>query len=463
MQFKQFYLDCLAHASYLVGDGGVCAIIDPRRDVDLYIQEAEARGLEIRHVIETHLHADFVSGHVELARRTGASIHVGRRAKVDYPHVAMSDGDELALGDVRLRFLETPGHTPESMCVLVYEHAHDQEPVSVLTGDTLFIGDVGRPDLVGSKGYTSQDMAGMMYDSLREKILPLGDEVEVFPGHGAGSACGKSISSALSCTIGRQRENNYALQDMDKEAFISLLTSGLAPAPPYFAHSSEMNRHGALPLADLPAPASLSPEELEACTASGAIVLDVRPAADYGAGHVPGSVNIGLGGKFASWVGALVPSDAQLVLVAPDRAAIDETIVRLARVGYDDVAGTLEGGLAAWTSSGREASALPQMSAADLAGRLGAGLAVLDVRRLGEYEGGHVPGARHIPVEELEGRVAELEPGTELAVICQTGYRSSAAASLLERAGFRALHNVVGGTAGWIDAGHPTETAASVS
>jgi hydroxyacylglutathione hydrolase len=462
MQFEQFYLECLAHASYLVGDGGECAIIDPQRDVDGYIEEAEAHGLEIRHIIETHLHADFVSGHVELAQRTGATIHVGRRAVVDYPHQPMADGDELRLGNVRLRFLETPGHTPESICILVFDHAQDESPSRILTGDTLFLGDVGRPDLVGSKGFTSEDMAGMMYDSLREKILPLSDEVEVFPGHGAGSACGKNISSALSCTMGRQRDTNYALQDMSREAFISLLTTELSPAPAYFAHSSEMNRHGARPLADLPAPAPLSPEELSACAEDGAVVLDVRPAADFGAGHVPGSVNIGLGGQFASWVGNLIPTDARLALVAKDGAEVDEAVMRLARVGFDDVIGQLVGGFPAWPASGRDAVTLPQLTIEQLAARLSKRLPVLDVRRIGEFEGGHVPGARHIPLEQLEDRLGELDPGAELAVICQTGYRSSAAASLLERAGFEALHNVVGGTAGWIEAGQPTEAEVSV-
>jgi len=460
MEFKQFYLDCLAHASYLVGDAGVCAIIDPQRDVDQYIEEAESRGLEIRHVIETHLHADFVSGHVELARRTGASIHIGRQAAVDYPHLGMVDGEELRLGEVNLRFLETPGHTPESMCVLVFENARDESASLILTGDTLFIGDVGRPDLVGSQGRSSEEMAGMMYDSLREKILPLADDVKVFPAHGAGSACGKNISSALSCTVGLQRATNYALQDMDRASFISLLTDGLSSAPGYFANSSEMNRQGARPLSDLAKPEALSPDALEACVAGGAWVLDVRDASAFGAGHVRGAVNIGLGGRFASWVGALVPAKTRLVLIAEQDEAIDEAVMRLARVGYDEVVGFLAGGLEAWRDSGREVSTLSQLSATELNARLQNGLAVLDVRRLPEFENGHVPGASRIQVEELQDRLTELDPASELAVICQTGYRSSAAASLLERAGFRALHNVVGGTADWIEKGHPTESAA---
>ncbi len=463
MHFKQFYLGCLAHASYLVGDDGVCAIVDPQRDVDQYIEEAAARGLRITHVIETHLHADFVSGHVELARRTGASIHIGCRAEVDYPHESMSDGDELVLGRVKLRFLETPGHTPESMCVLVFDDLDDAQPSRVLTGDTLFIGDVGRPDLVGSKGHTSEQMAGMMYDSLREKILPLPDETEVFPAHGAGSACGKNISSALSCTIGRQRQSNYALQPMEKDEFVRLLTSGLAPAPAYFSHSAEMNRHGARPLDDLPAPPALTPDAAERAAEGGALVLDVRDSKSYGAGHVPGSVNIGLRGNFAPWVGNLVPVDARLVLVGDTDSPVSEAVMRLARIGYEDVLGQLDGGVDAWRASGREVRTLHQMSVGDLSARVRTGLAVLDVRRIGEHEAGHVPGATNIPVEGLSRRVAELDPDRELAVICQTGYRSSAAASLLERAGFTSLHNVVGGTKAWIDGGHAVESGEPVA
>ena len=244
MEFKQFYLGCLAHASYLIGDEGECAIVDPQRDVDQYIEEADRRGLVIRHVIETHLHADFVSGHVELARRTGATIHIGQRAGALFDHEPVQDGDELRMGAVVLRFLETPGHTPESLCILVSDRGASDEPSMVLTGDTLFIGDVGRPDLAGGRGFTSEQMAGMMYDSLWEKLMPLGDDVEVFPAHGAGSACGKNISSALSCTIGRQKETNHALQPMPKDVFVSMMTQGLGAPPPYFPHSAQLNRSG---------------------------------------------------------------------------------------------------------------------------------------------------------------------------------------------------------------------------
>ena len=461
MHFKQFYLGCLAHASYLVGDDGECAVVDPQRDVDAYLEEAAAHGLTIKHVIETHLHADFVSGHIELARRTGATIHVGRRAGATYDHHPVGDGDELVMGQVRLRFLETPGHTPESLCVLVYEGADAQAPSKVLTGDTLFIGDVGRPDLVSSKGYTSEDMAGMMYDSLRDKIMTLPDEVEVFPAHGAGSACGRNISSALSCTIGTQKELNHALQPMSREAFVALMTTGLAAPPRYFPHSAELNRQGARPLDELGEPAALTPEAVEAAAATGAVVLDVRSSADFAAGHVPGALNIGLDGNLAPWVGNLVPVDARVVLVTAAPGQAGEAARRLARVGYDDVAGVLDGGVEAWRASGRAVDTVDRLDVDGLAARLGE-LVVLDVRRPGEHEQGHVPGAVNIPVHELEDRLGELDPGAETAVVCETGYRSSAAVGLLARHGFGRLHDVVGGTAAWRDAGRPVESAAGV-
>jgi hydroxyacylglutathione hydrolase len=459
MEFKQFYLGCLAHASYLIGDEGECAIVDPQRDVDQYIAEADQRGLVIRHVIETHLHADFVSGHVELASRTGATIYIGQRAEALFDHQSVQDGDELRMGAVVLRFLETPGHTPESLCILVSDLDGSDQPSMVLTGDTLFIGDVGRPDLAGSRGFSPEQMAGMMYDSLRQKLMPLDDDVEVFPAHGAGSACGKNISSALSCTIGRQKETNHALQSMQKDAFVSMLTQGLGAPPPYFSHSAQLNRSGARALDELGEVPALSPEEFEQLLVDGALALDVRDSAEFGAGHVAGAIHIGLVGNLAPWVGALVPLDVPLVLVTSDDAQVGEALLRLARVGFESVRGALKGGVQAWRASGRALATVPQLSVDELAGQRGEGRAVLDVRGPGEFEGGHVPGAQNVPLPELERRIDELDPTTALAVICATGYRSSAATSLLLRHGFSALSNVVGGTAGWVDAGHAVDSA----
>jgi hydroxyacylglutathione hydrolase len=367
MHFEQFYLGCLAQASYLVGDGGECAIVDPRRDVEDYLKAAADKGLTIRHVIETHLHADFVSGHVELARRTGATIWIGHRAGAAFAHRAARDGDEIRLGGVTLRFLETPGHTPESLCVLVSEGG---APRKLLTGDTLFIGDVGRPDLVAAKGSTPQQMAGLMYDSLHGKLLALPDEVEVWPAHGAGSACGKNISQARSSTIGEQRRLNLMLQPMSREHFVSLATAELAPPPRYFGHDAELNRRGAAPLAELPRAPALTLDEVRQRQLTGAVVLDVRDAQAFGAGHVAGALNIGLSGSFAPWAGALLPLDQPLIIVADSRDALAETVTRLARVGLHEVVGYVDGGVATWAAAGGAVQRVPQLSHAHLAARL---------------------------------------------------------------------------------------------
>src|SRR5262245_24713332 len=300
MVFRQFYLGCLAHASYLIGDAGEAAVVDPRRDVEEYLAEAAAHGLTIRHIIETHLHADFVSGHIELAHRTGGRIYLGAKAGVAFSHVPVHEGDEIRMGPTTLRFLETPGHTPEGVCVLVLEQG---APRKILTGDTLFIGEVGRPDLVGSKGLEPAEMAGMLYDSLHRKILPLPDEVEVYPAHGAGSSCGRNISSKTFSTLGEQRRTNYALQPMSREEFVARVASELPPPPPYFAHDAEENRLGPRRLAELPSPIALAPAAAQTRLLEGAVALDVRPAAAFGTAHVPGAVNIGLSGQFAAWAG----------------------------------------------------------------------------------------------------------------------------------------------------------------
>jgi glyoxylase-like metal-dependent hydrolase (beta-lactamase superfamily II)/rhodanese-related sulfurtransferase len=461
MQFKQFYLTCLAQASYLLGDDGQCAIVDPRRDVDEYIETADALGLKIRHIIETHLHADFVSGHLELAERTGATIHLSHKAGATFNHHAVHDGDEIVMGTVVLRFLETPGHTPESLCITVTDTSVSEQPQKILTGDTLFIGDVGRPDLASSKGYTAEDMAGLMYDTLRNTMMTLPDEVEVFPGHGAGSACGKNISSALSSTIAEQKAFNYALQPMTKEAFVGLAVSNLAPSPKYFSHDAEINRAGAPSLASLAGPVAYRVEELQSRVADGAIVLDVRDAASYGEGHVPGSINVGLGGTFACWCGSLLPLDAPLILVVENQADVEEAVMRLARVGLHTVAGYLDGGFPSWQAADLPVARVPQRTVDELAELLadaeGAPF-VLDVRAVGEHADGHVPGATNIPLPQLAERAGELDPARPTTVICLGGYRSSAACSLLERVGFDKLENVTGGTRAWIDAGHATES-----
>ncbi len=455
MFFKQFYLGCLAHASYLIGSEGEAAVVDPQRDVDEYISEAEAQGLKIKYVIETHLHADFVSGHQEIAARTGAQIIFGEKAGAAFAHRAVKDGEEITLGSVTLRFIETPGHTPEGVCVLVTAPG---EPQKLLTGDTLFIGDVGRPDLAGGKGYTSQMMAEMMYDSLHGKLLKLADEVEVYPAHGAGSMCGRNMSKETSSTIGEQRKFNYALKPMSKEEFVTMMTADLPEAPSYFPKDAEINRSGARELSELQPPQPLTPQQVAQLTDD--VLLDVRSAADFGAAHVPGSMNIGLGGQFAMWAGSLIPLNASIVVIADTGAQVDEAVVRLARVGIENVKGYLEGGIESWREAGLPVETIAQVSVAELNERLANNdMQVVDVRRPAEYVNGHVPRAQNAPLASLEKSLGplNLEKDKLTAIICAGGYRSSAAASMLQKQGFSNLLNVAGGTGAWINAGYPTE------
>jgi glyoxylase-like metal-dependent hydrolase (beta-lactamase superfamily II)/rhodanese-related sulfurtransferase len=462
MYFKQFYLACLAHASYLIGSDGEAAVVDPQRDVDEYIAEAEAQGLEIKYAIETHLHADFVSGHQEIAARTGAEIVFGEKANASFEHRAVRDGEEIRLGKVVLRFIETPGHTPEGICVLVTDTEVSDQPQKILTGDTLFIGDVGRPDLAGGKGYTPQMMAEMMYESLHGKILKLPDEVEVYPAHGAGSMCGRNMSKETSSTIGEQRKFNYALKPMTKEQFVSLMTADLPEAPAYFPRDAEINRSGARELSELSPPQALSPQQVSELRDLGHVLLDVRTAADFGAGHVPGSMNIGLGGQFAMWAGSLIQLNASIVVIADTLAQVDESVVRLARVGIENVKGYLEGGVENWRNAGFAVDSIAQVTVNELNEKLAsiADLQVVDVRRPAEYGNGHVPRALNAPLATLDRTAAELpfEKDKPTAVICAGGYRSSAAASMLEKLGFTNLLNVSGGTGAWINAGYPVET-----
>lgn len=461
MYFKQFYLGCLAHASYLIGSHGEAAVVDPQRDVDEYLNEAETMGLKIKYVIETHLHADFVSGHRELAARTGAEIVFSGHAGATFPHRPVREGDEITIGNVVLRIIETPGHTPESVSVLVIDTEVSTQPQKVLTGDTLFIGDVGRPDLAGGKGYTPQMMAGMMYDSLHQKLLQLSDEVEVYPAHGAGSMCGRNISKQTSSTIGEQRKYNYALKPMSKDEFIRMMTSELPTAPAYFSEDAEINREGAGLLAALPKPAALSPLEVVKLIAQGYVVLDVRSAAEFGAAHVPGSINIGLGGQFAIWAASLISLQSPIVIVAELEAKVAEAQTRLARVGIETAQGYLSGGMDAWSKAGLEVARVPQITVDQLNDlRTSAtDFQVLDVRRPPEYASGHVPGAIAEPLSNLKERVPvlELEPSKLTAVICAGGYRSSAATGILQQHGFTNLLNVTGGTTAWIEAGYEVE------
>lgn len=469
MYFKQFYLNCLAHASYLIGSDGEAAVVDPQRDVDQYVTEAEAQNLKIKYIIETHLHADFISGHRELAARTGAQIVFGKAAHATIAHLPVRDGDELSVGRVKLKIIETPGHTPESICVLVTENAGEDAcaPQKVLTGDTLFIGDVGRPDLAGGKGYTPQMMAGMMYDSLHEKLMRLDDAVEVYPAHGAGSMCGKHLSTETSSTIGAQRQFNYALQPMTKAQFVAMMTTDLPEAPAYFSQDAEINRSGADALSGLPKPQPLSPDEVRDFGQHGCVILDVRTAGEFGSAHVPASLNIGLGGQFASWAGSLIPITAPMVIVANSEEQVEEAQIRLARVGLENMKGFLADGIDGWQAAGFEVAEVPQISVGELKNLIETqkSLQVIDVRRPAEYESGHAPRAVAAPLAKFRETLPTLglNPDGPSAIICAGGYRSSAATSIAQQLGFTNLLNVTGGTTAWIKAGYEVEMPAEAA
>jgi hydroxyacylglutathione hydrolase len=452
MFFKQFYLGCLAHASYLVGSDGEAFVVDPQRDVEQYIEAAAAEGLTIKYIVETHLHADFVSGHAELAQKVGAQIIFGEKARVDFPHIATTDGDTFKVGAIDLKVLETPGHTPESICLLAKEA---DEPAMLFTGDTLFVGDVGRPDLVGAQGLTQEEMAGHLYDSLRNKLMILPDDTTVYPAHGAGSLCGKHMSSERSSTIGQQKAFNYALKPMTKAAFVKMMTADLPEVPAYFPKGVELNRKGAVSLNSLGRASKLSPASVREIMIGGALLLDVRSGPDYASGHVKGSLNIGISGQFASWAGTFIAIGTPVILVAEDAAHYDEAVVRLARVGIESVIGCLDGGIQAWTESGFEILKSEVITVEDLQLEIESGrkIQVIDVRRPGEHRSGHVPNALNISLSELPNRVGELEQGEDIAIICASGYRSSIAKSIFERAGFSKLTNVLGGTSAWKNAG----------
>ncbi|MCA9814092.1 MAG: MBL fold metallo-hydrolase [Candidatus Obscuribacterales bacterium] len=451
MYFKQFYLGCLAHASYLIGSEGEAAVIDPQRDIDQYMKEAEREGLRIKYVIETHLHADFVSGHKELAEKTGAEIVFGHSAQAAFPHIAAKDGDLLEIGSIELKVFETPGHTPESISILAIDKADSDRPPILFTGDTLFIGDVGRPDLVGVKGFTAQQMASMMYDSLHDKLLKLDDSVEVYPAHGAGSLCGKNLSTERSSTIGQQKLLNYALQPMSRDAFVEMLTADQPEVPDYFPKDAELNRQGAVALDKIPRPKALTAMEVNKEMQRGAVPVDVRNGTLFASGHIKGSLNIALSGQFASWAGTLIHLGQPIVILASDQESIDEAVIRLARVGHEQVIGFLDGGLIAWADAGFEVTATPVVTVTELKKELeeGQDLFLLDVRRAPEYDAGHIEGAVNIPLSDLEGRINELPSDKPIAIICASGYRSSIAKSILERQGKEELMNVLGGFKAW--------------
>ena len=457
MHFEQFYLSCLAHASYFIGSDGEAAVVDPRRDIDIYVDEAEQHGFTIKYVIETHLHADFVSGHRELAARTGARVIFGAAAPAKFDFMPVRDGDEIQLGNVTLRFLETPGHTPESISIVIFDNTASRTvPYGVLTGDVLFIGDVGRPDLLGSR-MSAGELAGMLYDSLHNKLLKLPDDTRVYPAHGAGSLCGRNISSERTSTIGHERRFNYALQPMPREDFVRLMTTDLPEAPGYFSLDAQINMEGAPALEQLPPPRALSPAEVEAFRKDGGTILDTRDSAQYANNHIAGSLHIALSGQFASWAGTLVRPSSSIVIIAEDEEKVQEARTRLSRVGLDRVSGYLEGGILAWHNAGLPLRTTEQIPVEELQHRIADGLVdeVLDVRRPAEWQTGHIPSAHHAPLNSLAEEAGTLDRHARVAVLCAGGFRSAIASSILEQHGFERVSNVVGGMAAWTGAKLP--------
>jgi hydroxyacylglutathione hydrolase len=447
---EQFFLGCLAHASYMVASEGVAAVIDPQRDVDIYIDLAKQKNLKIEHIIETHLHADFVSGHHELAERTGARIYLGEDAHATFPHTAIKDGNTLQFGNARFNFLHTPGHTIEGVCAVLTDLASPSQPRAVFTGDTLFVGDVGRPDL--SADHTPQQLAALLYQSLHEKLLKLPDDTEIFPAHGAGSLCGRQMGSERSSTVGKQRRTNYALLARTQDEFIHLLTDSLPPRPEYFGRDVELNRQGASSINQLPPPVPLRAPEVLRLQSEGAIVLDTRPAMEFAVAHVPGSLHIALSGQYASWAARILGLDRRIILVGEDADQLRESQLRLARVGIEHVDAYLDGGITGWIQSGYELDYIPQISVQELAElqeKEKDHIAILDVREPGEVETGAFENSIRIPLGQLADRTAELDPTKLIVVHCKGGYRSSIATSILRRAGLQEIADLTGGFDAW--------------
>ncbi len=467
MIFTQHYLACLSHASYLIGDEttGSAVVVDPRRDVGVYVEEAEAKGLRIERVLETHLHADFLSGHLELAAATGAVISFGDAAQLDFSTEPLAHGQRIELGDVQLEIRSTPGHTPESICVVVYEHAGDRAPYGVLTGDTLFVGDVGRPDLLASSGtgFDAETLARLLYRSLHEQLLTLPDETKVFPAHGAGSSCGRQLSLETSSTIGDERRSNYALQPMTEDQFVAAVTEGQPIRPPYFTFDAQRNRQEHRLLDEAVTPAAMGLAEVVERVARGAVPLDTREPADFAAGHLRGALNVGLDGRFAEWAGDVLAPGTEIVLVGDPSVAL-ESRVRLARIGFDDVVGHLADPRQLFMDRPDLVETSSRVSIERLAELVGLlpDIQLVDVRSPGETAGGTLPGARPIPLARLVASLDELDREAPVVVNCASGYRSMIASSLLRHAGFSDVSDLVGGYDAWAAAGLPVARTGSV-
>lgn len=459
MIIERFYTPGLAQVAYGVADpaSGQAGIIDPRRDVDDYLAWAASNGYEIVAILETHVHADFVSGSRELAEATGATVYAGRLGDTEFPHVPLDDGDIVRVGALRLRAFWTPGHTPEHVSYLLLDPASDT-PVVMFSGDVLFAGEIGRPDLLGEEKLAG--LVDQLYLTVTERLAALPDETIVYPGHGAGSPCGKKIGDAAQTTIGQEKRFNYAFQAKSQEAFVRAVMEGMPQPPAYYPTMKRVNKVGPALLRDLPRGGSLSPDELAALQAGGGLVIDGRDAAEFAAAHVPGSVSVGLGSSFAIWAGWLAPYERQVALVLPDDGRYHEALRELRRIGVDAVAGFLGGGIEAWLASGRPIGSLGEISVEELARRIGQngdGLRVIDVRDAAEWAAGHVPGATNVAAGSIVRGEANLDlNGKTAAVICGTGYRSAVAASVLQQRGMERIATVPGGMSAWVEAGLPT-------
>lgn len=458
MYVKKYYLKCLSHASYLVADeeSREAAVIDPQRDLDQYLEDIAKEGWRLRYIVETHAHADFVSGHWDLAGRTGAEVVFGAKTLAVKPHRKVRDGEILPLGgNVELEILETPGHTPDSICILARDAKRPEDPGALFTGDTMFVGAVGRPDLFG-KRVPAEALAADLYSSLTRKLLTLPAATRVYPAHGAGSACGRGIGDAEYTTIGEERASNPLLRIQDKAAFIRQVLRDLPDAPAYFPEDARLNLEGMPPLEEQLAHLKpLDADEVARAQAAGALVLDARSAAEYAAGSVPDALNVGLDGSFATWVGTLVPRETRIILLAP-AGREREAALRCGRIGFDNVLGYLEGGLTAWARYGRKVIGYSPLRPADIGNHRHAGGTIVDVRTEAEREEGSIPGSIPIPLSRLPSRLAEVHLASPIAVYCAGGYRSGIAVSVLRRAGYPA-RDIQGGFSAYKAAGLPLE------
>jgi len=452
MIFEQHYLECLSQASYFIGDEttGRAVVVDPRRDVAPYLASAAEHGMTIELVIETHFHADFLSGHLELAAATGATIAYGSVAETEFPSRRLADGERISLGEVTLEIRHTPGHTPESISIVVYEIAIDETPYGVLTGDTMFIGDVGRPDLLSSVGVTSEELAAQLYESLHNKIMTLPDETILYPGHGAGSSCGKNLSSATSCSIGKQRQNNYAVAPMSKDEFIAVVTEGQSAPPAYFAYDATLNRKSRKLLDESTSPTAMTLDEVLAACEAGAIPLDTRGPVDFATGHLAGSINIGLSGRYAEFAGGILSPATDIVLIT-EPGYERESRIRLARIGFDNVIGHLVNPIQTLSDHPDHTQ---RSSRLDVAGLRRAiedvpNLQLVDVRQPGETEGGIINGAIKVPLTRLNEMLTTLDTDRPTIVYCAGGFRSSIAASRMIRGGFNDVSDLLGGYGAW--------------